>query len=68
MASRFWIGGVGEVENGSDIDNYDNVDSIDGGQDNSTLKGALKTFRVGWYYSAKEHVDIATRMVCRGSR
>ena len=52
-------GGVGEVEDGNDIVN---VDNIDGGQDNSTLKGDLRTFRVGWYYSPKEHVDIATRM------
>ena len=42
-------GGVGEVDDGSDTDKYDN-------------NSALNTFRVGWYHSPKEHVDIATRM------
>ena len=38
--------------------NIDIVDNIDGGPDNSTLN----SFRVGWYYSPKEHVDIATKL------
>ena len=59
--------GVGEVEvfgyidnidNVDLVDNIDTVDNIDVGPDNS----ALNSFRVGWYYSPKEHVDIATKL------
>ena len=57
--------GVGEVETLGSFDNIDIIDgveNINGGPDNSTLNSTLKSFRVGWCYSPKEHVDIATKM------
>ena len=65
---------LGSLDN---IDIIDGVENSNGGPDSSTLNSTLNSFRgpnnstlnstlngfqVGWYYSPKEHVDIATKM------
>ena len=59
--------GVGEVEacvstdNSGNMDGVDSIDMVDNTEVGLDIN-TLNSYRVGWYYSPKEHVDIATKL------